>query len=101
MINTLTEFEFIDGFKNRSDNFSYDGLKALFKYYEELEADTDQRIEFDPIAICCDWTEYKDLDEFNENYHGTTLSDDYDLITLRNYTQVITVGEDKLIVQNF
>ena len=54
MIKTITEFEFIDGFKNRPDNFSYDGLKALFEYYEELETDTDQRIEFDPIAICCD-----------------------------------------------
>ena len=96
MINTLTEFEFIDGFKNRSDNFSYDGLKALFKYYEELEADTDQRIEFDPITICCDWEEYKDLDEFNENY-----SDDYDFEALCEHTQVITVGEDKLIEQKF
>jgi len=34
--------------------FSYDGLNALFDFYEVLEDETGEQIEFDPIAICCE-----------------------------------------------
>ena len=48
----------------RSDNFSYEGLGALFEYFEELEEGLDEEFELDVIAICCDFAEYKDLEEF-------------------------------------
>lgn len=97
MINTLTEFEFCNDFqKVRPNQFSYDGLKSLFAYYEELEADTDQRIEFDPIAICCTWSEYKDLDDYNDQNNS-----DYEFKTLCEDTQVIDIDKEKLIVMNF
>ena len=50
---------------------------------------TDQRIEFDPIAICCDWEEYKDLDEFKMNINPT----DYDFEACVAYSRSITVGD--------
>lgn len=34
--------------------YTYDGLAAILKYCDEI----DENMEFDPIAICCDCTEY-------------------------------------------
>lgn len=42
---------------NRKENFSYEGLKALFDYFESYEEQTGEEIELDVIAICCDYTE--------------------------------------------
>ena len=61
MIMTLTENEFIEltnKFSQYKNNFSYDGKKALFKYLEEFEEDTGEKIEFDYIVLCCDYSEY-------------------------------------------
>ena len=59
MIDTVTRHTFIDTFRKlRPENFSYEGLNALFDFYEELEDGTGEQIEFDPIAICCEWSEY-------------------------------------------
>ena len=99
MKDTKTEITFCDWFQKsaeRKNQFTYDGLKALFAYYEQFEADTGQEIEFDPIAICCDWTEYEDLDDYNEQ-NGT----DYDFETLCGDTQVIDIDKEKIIVMNF
>ena len=73
MIDTVTETMFIDAFKKvRPDNFSYEGLKVLFEYYEDLEDSTGEQIEFDVIAICCDYGEYENeqelLNDYNYNY---------------------------------
>ena len=55
MIMTLTVYDFRDLFNRvRSGYFSYEALGALFEYYEEC----DEGKEFDPIAICCEWSEY-------------------------------------------
>jgi hypothetical protein len=48
----------------RPDNFSDEGLKALFSFFEEFEDD----IELDVIAICCDYSEasmQEIIDSFN------------------------------------
>ena len=52
----------IDAFQayGRESQFSYDALKSIFDYYEEIEDATGEEIEFDVIGICCDWTEYDD-----------------------------------------
>jgi len=53
------------GYKN---NFSYDGLKALYDYIEQYEEDCEQEVELDIIALCCEYTEYEDLEEYLGNY---------------------------------
>ena len=69
MINYVTEHEFIDTFKKiRPENFSYEGLKVLFEHLEFWEKEEDKPIEFDVIAICCDYTEYDNKKELLENY---------------------------------
>ena len=50
--------EFRDYFHEiRPDNFSYQALRILFDYLEEYEESTGEEIEFDVIAICCDFSE--------------------------------------------
>ncbi len=67
----VTESMFIDAFKQsdtRKNQFSYYGLKALFEYFEEYEDSTGETIDFDMIAICCEFTEYDSLKEYNDDY---------------------------------
>jgi len=76
MIDTVTETMFIDTFKKvRPDNFSYDGLKVLFEHLEEYEDSIDRQIEFDVIAICCDYSEYETEKELLENYDYETIEE--------------------------
>jgi hypothetical protein len=72
---TVTETMFIEQFRimNRMDNFSYDGLRALFEYFENLEDDIGEEIECDVIAICCDYHEMT-ISEILVAYEGI-LSD--------------------------
>jgi len=99
MIKVVYESEFIDAFKEmgRDNNFSYEGKKALYNYFEDLEEATGEETEMDIIAICCDYTEYENLEEFNNNYgkECETLED------IEYYTQVIPVTKERFIIQDF
>lgn len=50
---------FVDAFNaaGRKDQFSYDALRVLFDYIEQVEDDTGEEWELDVIAICCDYAE--------------------------------------------
>jgi len=47
---------FISNFLAVRSNFSREAITLLFDYYESIG----EPIEFDPIAMCCDWSEYSD-----------------------------------------
>ena len=59
MKTTINLHQFRDAFyrMDSKTNFSYQGLEILFEYLEELEEGTDQEIELDVIALCCDFSE--------------------------------------------
>ena len=92
------------------DVFSYEGKKALFEYLEEYEESTGEEIEFDPIALCCEYSEEKTALDHAENYGGFDANeiedeDDSDkeeraLLFLQDHTQVIEFDEG-VIIQNF
>tara|TARA_R110000737_G_scaffold8239_1_gene23871 strand:+ start:244 stop:543 length:300 start_codon:yes stop_codon:yes gene_type:complete len=84
--------------EHRPNNFSYTGLASLFDYLEEYKESTGEQIEFDPIALCCEYTEYDDLAEFHQNYDSETYPDKD---SIRDYTELIEVGADSFIIQNF
>lgn len=85
-----------DTYKN---NFSYEGRFALFNYLENLEDDTDDKIEFDPIAFCCEYSEYDNFKEFQENYDNDEITN---LETLKDHTRVIEIPDTKrFIIQSF
>jgi hypothetical protein len=58
MKTTVNFSEFRDLFQQiRPDNFSYQGQKILFNYFEEIEESIGEEIELDVIAICCEFAE--------------------------------------------
>lgn len=60
MITQVNFNEFVNAFRAiRPDNFSTDGLAALFSHLEELEEGAGEPMELDVIALCCDWTEHE------------------------------------------
>jgi hypothetical protein len=68
IIDTLHETRFAEEFKKiRKDDFTWDGLRALFEYLDDMSKDTGENIEFDPIGFCCEFSEYN-LEEFNKDY---------------------------------
>jgi hypothetical protein len=58
MKTTVYFSEFRDLFQQiRPDNFSYQGQKILFDYFQEYEESTGEEVDLDVIAICCDFSE--------------------------------------------
>ena len=99
MIDTISIYRFQNWFQeHRPNNFSRTGQVALFDYLEEYEDSTGEQIEFDPIALCCKYTEYDDLGEFHQNYDAETYPDKDSIM---DYTQLIEFGTESFIIQNF
>ena len=102
MKTTVSNSDFHDAFQNiRPDNFTYAGLNALFEYFEEEEASTAIEMELDVIGICCEYTEYENIEEYNKNY-GTEV--EYfvsGLEEIRDLTTVIPIDDVSFIIQNF
>ena len=98
MFQHINEYDFIRAFEQvRPDNFSRAGLFALYEYFEQLEKDIGNPIELDVIAICCEYSEYESLEEFQEDY-----GDDYQSIDeIEQVTTVITVDDDGFIILQF
>ena len=77
---TINKPQFIREFQAiRPDNFSLAALETLFDYYEEIDRESESEIEFDPIAICCDWTEYESALEAAEEYSFPDKPDEEDM----------------------
>ena len=89
--------DFQDAFSrmNRGNNFTYEGLRALFDYLERYEEECDAEVELDVIALCCEYTEYSNIEEVKENYDGIETLED-----LQDHTTVIEF-ETGLIIQNY
>ena len=84
---------------NYSENFSYDGLTALYDYFEELEDDIGQTIEFDLVGIAGEYSELT-IDELRDNY---SVDKDIDVIEyLQENTIVIEIeNSDSVIIQDY
>lgn len=59
MKTTINLHQFRDAFyrMDRKDNFSWEGLEVLFNGLEEYEEGTGEELDFDVIALCCDFSE--------------------------------------------
>ena len=80
MYTRVTEYDFINAFAahGRDTQFMRDGLLALFDYLQELEDCAGYEFELDVIALCCDYTRFDSLRDYNEQY-GTDYDDRYDI----------------------
>ena len=103
MKQTIDVFGFRRAFEGtgRRDQFSYKALQVLFEWFEQYEDDCGEETELDVIAICCDFQEFDNLEDFQKQY-----SYDYDdMESVEQETTVIylgdTDGSDGFIIQQF
>ncbi len=59
----------------RPDNFSYEGLSALYDYLIQYEDDMNEELELDVIALCCDFSQCS-LKEFKESFTDVAIKSD-------------------------
>jgi hypothetical protein len=78
------------------ENFTYEGAQALMEYLEQLSEDIGEDIKYDPVALCCEYTEYADIEELQDYYPDVT-----DLDHLECHTTVIQIGDGGLVVADF
>ena len=98
MKQTINFSQFCDSFGDTyKNNFSYEGKRALFDYLENYEEEMGTEIELDPVALCCEYTEYDNLAELQKNYDKIKSIDD-----LKDNTQVIEIEDrESFIIQNY
>jgi hypothetical protein len=114
----VTENIFVDAFTRmgRGDNFSHDGLVALFNYFEEMEYDG-LGMKLDVISICCDYSELSYKEAFED--YSDTFKDDFAaafdtafdceneehkawlVAALNDNTSVVAALDDSIVFCNF
>lgn len=101
MKQTINVFQFRDAFLQSDtykNNFSYEGLAVLFDYLEELEDSTGEEMELDVVAICCDFQEMENVQEFNEQYEQDCKNmeevDEY-------HTTIISIDDERFIISQY
>ena len=117
-LNKYQAYDIVKGFsEDYRDKYSLQGFDALFEYMEEYSEEVGEHVEFDFIAWCCDFSEYKTAWEAMEQYQPDDMptvddSEGMDLIELgeaqealaleflQDNTQVIEF-EGGIIIQNF
>ena len=98
MKTTVSKSDFRDAFQRmgRENHFSYDGLGALYDFVERMDDDCGTETELDVIALCCEFTEYEDIAELQENYTDIETMDE-----LTNQTMVIDIDGTAFIIQDY
>jgi len=98
MYQSVNSWDFSEAFRQagREDNFSRDGLEKLFEYLEEYEEETGEQIELDVVAICCEYSEYENIEELKNSYPDIESIEE-----LENNTLVIKIDDESFIIQDF
>lgn len=106
MKQTINFYDFERAFVDcdRRDNFSYQGLRVLFDYLEELEDSLGEQIELDVIGLCCDFEELRPEDIAAnyglEQYEGFNADDVYEFLE-ENTAVCGTTAQGTIVFQVF
>jgi len=101
MYTRVTKANFRDTFltSDYKNNFSYNGLTALYDYFSELEDELCESIEFDLVGIACEYSELT-IKDLRDNY---SIDKDIDVIEyLQENTIIIEIeNSDRVIIQDY
>ena len=90
----VTREQFVHRFMTmRPNQFSYEGLSALYDHLDELSEDMHKDIELDVIAICCEYAEYDTIEEVLKDYDHIKDRED-----LEDNTVVIDIPNEKSLI---
>ena len=102
------EYYFWNWLKNSGsyqNNFSLEGSKAVFNYFEQYGEDLGEDISFDPIVWCCEFSEYDSLEEaWRELVAYDTdepFNTEYALEHFQDNTTVIELDNGHIILGEF
>ena len=99
MYRTINEYEFRQAFKDMDrDYYSYEGYEALYEHLDEMCSSDDKGFELDVISICGEYTEYKNLEEFQKEYGNEEYENIEDI---EENTMVLKLDNDRFIIQVF
>lgn len=98
-IDTVSAFR--DAFRDagRKDQFTYDGLEALYDHINDCYQDNNY--ELDVVALCCEFSEYTPDELFKEYSHIDAESIEALVDYLGDNTMLITVSNGNYIIQGF
>lgn len=102
MIETVNFSQFCDSFSDSyKNNFTYYGKQALFEYLESYEDETGENVQLDPVALCCEYTEYATAWEAMEQYQSEDMptegeeGDDLEEIQEKNEAEALRWLHDR------
>ena len=93
MIITLDKQNFMEQMRQHSrwKQFSYEAWEAIFDWEDEKP-----KVEFDPVAFCCDYAEYNSFEDLQNDYDGII-----DKETLEDRTWVSYLPEGRILIRQF
>ena len=98
---TLNEFEFIAAVRAvRPQNFSIEGLRALFAHLEEVEQDSGEEMELNVIGLCCNWDEYPDAECAAADY-GREFDSEEEAFEFFCENSTVIDFDGGIIIENF
>ena len=108
---TINESMFHDMFRTygRSDQFSYNGLTALYNHLEEVfDEDSKYEYDLDVIGLCCDFTEFdtaleaaKDCNDFTIDQDLNEEEQEREALQFLSDSTTIIQFDGGIIIQNF
>lgn len=103
MKRSISKHEFISDVRFK-DSFTYEGASALFDYFEEWESEAEEELEFDPIGIRCDYSEYTSISQFMSDYD----TDDWQVNNIEDFFEIlaehtffIKINDHHFIILNY
>jgi len=89
IISEVYESDFKNAFKESQykNNYSMEGLYTLYNYLNDLSEDIGETIEFDIVAIACDFNEYESLEEALDQYQDINTYDE-----LEQHTSILNIS---------
>lgn len=77
IVQTLLAYQFIDAMlAARPANFTISGLRVLFDYLDQVSDDCSEPMEFDAIAIACEYSEMDAIEVYNRYTPDLNLDED-------------------------
>jgi hypothetical protein len=69
MKKTMTQYDIAEELMNDINaNWSRAGAFALAEYFEQIEMDTNEELDFDAVAIRCEFSQYESLQDWASEY---------------------------------
>jgi hypothetical protein len=112
MKRNITQYDFLRAFQEWTANdrhlsFSREALLEIYDILTDYEDSTGQELELDVVAICCEFTEYDNLDEackayeidfHNDNYNEMTDDEKFDALNY-DYRAWEIFNTERILIQ--